>query len=145
MGLWRQVTDGTGLFYVCIRAIRGKATGSAAHTPLAIFQASFCRQKQTAWGLARERSEEKLLEGGREAGQVGMDHLVPAFAPWHHLKGDFCLYSTLKRCKFHASPIYWQQWQHPAHPWTFPPLCAKAFMFPFCIWETSLLEACGQG
>ena len=145
MGLWRQVTDGAGLFYVCIRAIRGKAAGSAACTPLAIFQASFCRQKQTAQGLAREKGEGKIARGeGRQDSWGWITYFLLLHNPIF-LKRDICLLCTLRRCKFHASPIYWQQWQDPDHPWTFPPFCAKAFVFPFCIWETSLPEAGGQG
>jgi len=92
VGLWRQVTDGAGLFYVCIHAIRGRAAGTAACTPHAIFQASFCRHKQTAWGLAREEGEEKLPE--EEEGRQDRWGWITQFPLLHHcifLKRGICL------------------------------------------------------
>lgn len=146
MGLWRQVTDGAGLFYVCIRAIRGKAAGSAACTPSAIFQASFCRQKQTAQGLTREGGEEKLPAEGEGRQDRWDGSLISCFCTTAFFFILFLrhLSNTLQRCRCHASLTYWQQQQDGSPMNISTPRC-QSFCVSSLHWTTLLLEAHAHG
>lgn len=123
----------------------GARPQGALPAPFTIFQASFCRQKQTAQGHAREGKERKKLLKEEKGRQNRWGWIAGFLLLHHHIfffnkKRDVCVSCTLKRCWFHAGPIHWQQWQDPAHPGAFPPLCAKSFVLPFCIRETLLVK-----